>query len=133
VSASATFCRLLAAALLCVAFPMGAQEATAPPVSARTLAAQPTSLLFPRTVADGSTSLDEPTSVARPLLSVPRPGLGTGVGVLGGAAVGGFYAWGLGGEGWLGHSDTPKMILAGAVTGAILGYTVDFILHQFRD
>ncbi len=131
-SASATFCRLLAAALLCVALPIGAQEATAPPVSARILAAQPTPLLFPRSVADGS-RLDEHTSVARPLLSVPRPGLGTGVGVLGGAVVGGFYAWGFGGEGWLGHSDTPKMFLAGAVTGAILGYTVDLILHQFRD
>lgn len=131
-SASATFCRLLTAALLCVAFPIGAQETTAPPVSARTLAAQPTSLLFPRTVADGS-SLDEHTSVARPLLSVPRPGLGTAVGVLGGAAMGGFFARGMGGEGWLGHSDTPKVILIGAVYGAILGYTVDFILHQFRD
>lgn len=63
---------------------------------------------------------------------MPGPRVGTWVGAIGGAAVGGFYAWGLGGEGWLRHSDTPKMILAGAAVGAAVGYTVDFIVHQLR-
>lgn len=80
----------------------------------------------------------EPMTLAMPYASLasrsppPVPGAtavslypGVTGAIVGGAGVGGFYAWGLGASG----SDVPKMLLAGAVVGAAAGYLVDVSVH----
>lgn len=83
----------------------------------------------------GETSVvaPDPSAVAATaagLLPVPR--LGAWIGIASGAVVGAVYAWGLGGEGWLGDTDTAGMVLVGAVAGAVIGYAIDVVVHTFR-
>lgn len=64
-------------------------------------------------------------------IAAPRPGVtGLWVGGAVGAAVGGFYAWRLGAG--TANFDIHKMILAGAVAGAIAGGVVDLAVHVWR-
>jgi hypothetical protein len=129
-----TWCWLVAAVISSHVVPslLSAQITAAPENSAPNLVERPA--FFPLQRSDATIPTPSPPVIGavRTSVSVPSPRAGTWVGAIGGATVGGFYAWGLGGEGWLRDSDTPKMILAGAAVGAAVGYTVDLIVHQLR-